>query len=358
MTRLPGLDFVRFYAAFSVLIYHIVQAPFFWFGADRLESPLSFVLLDGDDAVTLFFVLSGFLVTYLLFKEKTSTGEVNAGRFYARRMLRIFPLYYLVYAIGALIPIVLNSPNFLLDSDPTIHLMIVLFSAHIARGFGASMGVIEHLWTIGVEEWFYAVWPWIMRWARSPLVIFSALLLLKIVINEWALASDNDIIGIIIGYARFEAMLIGAIAAYILYFNPLMTRVLRHPVIVVLTFISLALVVSGSWRYPNSSVTLSVFFALMLLHATARQRRFLDTPTTRWLGDLSYGIYMWHMLILFVTWVTADGLRLHSDLRHPFMFVMTTILTIVVSAASFRWIETPFLRLKDTRFRSEVIQSA
>ncbi|MDZ4771078.1 MAG: acyltransferase [Chloroflexota bacterium] len=344
-TYLPGLHAVRFYAAFSVLIYHIDQNPPYWFAADRLRTPLTVPLLNGDDAVTLFFVLSGFLVTCLLLVERQRTGSVNAPRFYMRRILRIFPLYFTIYALGFSLPILFDAPGFRLDADPAAHLLIVFFSAHIARDLGAGMGMIGHLWSLGIEEQFYAAWGWLMRIARHPIIVFLLLLAVNFALKTLVSESDSVVLRAIVLSTRFEAMIIGAIGAYILHASPLVTRVLRNPVVTLVTLCALAPTVLADYQYVQHYLVSSALFALLLLQITARPTR-LDNRVTAHLGDLSYGIYMFHPLVLFLVWRAADALRLSDAARHPFVFAATIVFTLVIAAASYRWLEAPFLRLK------------
>ena len=92
MRRFPGLDFIRFYAALSVVVYHVIEDPSVWFGHLLVLPGLQTFFMQGTDAVVCFFTLSGFLITYLLLSEKQKSGTVNVRAFYWRCILRIWPL--------------------------------------------------------------------------------------------------------------------------------------------------------------------------------------------------------------------------------------------------------------------------
>jgi len=163
----PGLNALRFYAALAVVYSHVVQNVSPMPVIAEIMGPF---LIDGHSAVNLFFVLSGFLITYLLLRESIEHGDVAVGKFYVRRILRIWPLYYLVIIIGLVVFPLIFGPNYTFSvfyaeypSMPVTiatKLALVFFLLPNLAGITAPM---VHIWSIGVEEQFYLVWPWIVR---------------------------------------------------------------------------------------------------------------------------------------------------------------------------------------------------
>jgi len=157
----PGLNGLRFIAAFVVVLDHIEQIKT-WFGLPPAAFLADWGNATGDYAVTLFFALSGFLITYLLLAEQRQTGTIHIRKFYLRRILRIWPLYYLLVLIGfaALPPLI--AGDYAGPRGPytlTGLLIHLLFAPNLAPFLGVVVPGISHLWTIGVEEQFYLAWP-------------------------------------------------------------------------------------------------------------------------------------------------------------------------------------------------------
>ncbi len=181
----PGLNGLRFIAAISVVLGHIEQIKG-WFGLPRAGFSLDWAILNGDDAVTLFFALSGFLITYLLLGEQARTGTIHVRKFYARRILRIWPLYYLLVFIGfALMSLVPLEGYTGLNSPRTTHALLahLLFVPNVLPFFSIWIAGITHLWTIGVEEQFYILWPLLLRrFARYGLLMMVGIIALKLIV--------------------------------------------------------------------------------------------------------------------------------------------------------------------------------
>ena len=145
-----GLDALRAIAALAVVFSHI-EVHKSYHGIPTIISKLSIRIADGHIAVILFFVLSGFLITYLLVKEKEKKGKISLKKFYLRRIFRIWPLYYLIIFLSYLF---FNS-NY---SKESVLLCLSIFP-NIAQAFGHGWPTSPQIWSIGVEEQFYLLWP-------------------------------------------------------------------------------------------------------------------------------------------------------------------------------------------------------
>lgn len=159
---LPGLNGIRTIAALGVMVSHITLA----LGALDLDISLfgykngnisAWAL--GEHGVTMFFVLSGFLITFLLLKEKEKYKEINVKSFYMRRILRIWPLYYVYLVICLALYVLLYDGNVVCGTT----LLYVFFLANIPFILETTLFCLEHLWSIGVEEWFYIFWPFLFK---------------------------------------------------------------------------------------------------------------------------------------------------------------------------------------------------
>ncbi|MDP1800300.1 MAG: acyltransferase, partial [Bacteroidota bacterium] len=163
-----GLNGLRFFAAFAVIITHIelikdqMHCPNLYY-----TSKMIFEL--GGLGVVFFFVLSGFLITYLLLKEKELTDTINVKKFYIRRVLRIWPLYFLIVILGFFVLPHFHFMEISFFAKYNAHLSVfnlVLFLVmlpNLAFAIFKPLPHIGQLWSIGVEEQFYLLWPWVVK---------------------------------------------------------------------------------------------------------------------------------------------------------------------------------------------------
>ncbi|MFZ4798840.1 MAG: acyltransferase family protein [Bacteroidia bacterium] len=157
---LPGLNGLRTVAAVSVLFCHIIFTDFgvnFFF-----DWPIAHY------GVTLFFVISGFLITFLLLKEKERTQDISINKFYYRRILRIWPIYFLYIAVSILIYYFWDKLDQIFIGQFWFYLLLAgNFKELISNSAIAPFG---HLWSIGVEEQFYLFWPWSVKFTKNKLL--------------------------------------------------------------------------------------------------------------------------------------------------------------------------------------------
>jgi peptidoglycan/LPS O-acetylase OafA/YrhL len=214
---LPGLNGIRAIAAIAVVISHIslVNEDFgldpYIFGTSRNGSPKTLDL--AGYGVSMFFALSGFLITFLLFKER-EVAQVSVKKFYFRRILRLWPLYYSYFFICLLAYIIFNV-NYQVDSI----LYYLFFAANIPFISGGTLPFLAHFWSLGVEEQFYMFWPWVNKLKIKQILYFSLsgiflLIGLKTFLHIFI---PNTTLELLIHVTRFHCMLIGGIAAIIYY---------------------------------------------------------------------------------------------------------------------------------------------
>ncbi len=351
----PGLDAVRFYAAFCVLYSHLINT------ADNLTGhgirrlwPLELFLLTGLDSVRLFFVLSGFLITYLLLVERERSGYIAVPAFYWRRTLRIWPVYFIVIGLTLVIlPITGGWSN---DSLWTGGLpLFIVMLPNLAIGIN-PMTLLNTYWSVGVEEQFYLVWPWLVKWCapRSLWKLFAAALIVRaLMIASTPYLSPP--LAYFVSSLSFECMILGGVGALLVFQQSRLLRLLynRYVQVFALALILAVAVVNGADYIPAETYPFitSCFFLVAILNIATNPDSLLKldrlTLFNR-LGRVTYGIYMYHPLVLYVVGRALLGLQ--TPWYEIAMYGLGIGLSISVAVLSFRYLEQPILRLKDRLF--------
>ena len=166
----PELDGLRFYAFLGVFVCHALPLDTAFYHSLHLPMPWLWgaIAVSGASGVDLFFALSAFLITSLLLRERQETGEISLRLFYIRRILRIWPLYFLVIAMGVLLAHTARTRNHLWYYDQSLPWYYVagylLFVGNwVYAAFGTTHSICAPLWTVSIEEQFYLVWPAVMK---------------------------------------------------------------------------------------------------------------------------------------------------------------------------------------------------
>lgn len=306
--HLPALDGIRGVAILLVLVFHLFDANTYP-TANFLVVRLAELRAACWVGVDLFFVLSGFLITGILFDTRLSKHYFR--NFYARRALRIFPLYYgtlAVVAVGALLFGCHLLPGFW---------YVVTYLASIKGAAYASCYWLNlnHFWTLSVEEIFYLIWPALVLLARTPrriLLVAAAGSLCSIGVRVYLVLSGAVVTDPYSVYSfapsRFDSLLIGAILAILLRCG-WHDRVLRtSPLIFAGGMVWLVLLL---FRYPtlqwNSSGAMEMgLYDLLAITSAALigtalrpgwARRIFSTPVLRFFGRYSYGMYVFHAIL-------------------------------------------------------------
>jgi peptidoglycan/LPS O-acetylase OafA/YrhL len=368
----PSLNGLRFIAAFVVIIHHLEQIKLF-FNLPSLFFRWHTIKVIGELGVTLFFTLSGFLITYLLLSEKERFGTVFVKEFYIRRVLRIWPLYYLIIILGLFVlPHIafFDIPVFTVESHykfgTKVFFYAILFP-NVVSNLYAYMPYIAQTWSIGIEEQFYLVWPWLMKWTKRVLLVLVSIIVgLLLVTNVLYFFADHSTdIGmastktkLITFLYRFFAMLriscmaIGGIGAYFLFnlnmsvLRPIFTKTAQY-----LTLITcLSLILLGVEIPFVNHEFYALFFILIILNLAANPKALfsLESKAFDYLGKVSYSIYMWHGIAIIIALHAARSYNplLNDWQSHIVYYGLTFILTFLLSAASYEWFEMQFLKFK------------
>lgn len=363
----PGLNGLRFFAAFSVLLYHIEALKSFSQMPNWISIPVLHSL--GPYGVVCFFSLSGFLITYLLLEESARTGNIRVRRFYMRRILRIWPLYYLIVVLGFLIlPLtadLLVHPQVVTKGD--LLPKLALFLAFLPNLAWVTFGITPlagPLWSVGVEEQFYLLWPVLLRGLRSHALLGIVAVIFVMVGLRFALpriavalgsaGSDYSSWRIAINFLwtlKLECMAMGALAAYWLHGG--FDRVLRVLYFPLTQLAALGLIFFSLWTNQNyqqfDNVVWGAAFAVLIVNLAANPRSLLklENRPLDYLGKISFGIYVYHsftivgVLLFLRSWMPTQGL-----LFNGLLYSLVIALTIGLAALSHRYYESPFLRLK------------
>jgi peptidoglycan/LPS O-acetylase OafA/YrhL len=334
----PGLDGLRGIAVVAVMLFHAYSF-----------TPNGYVGVD------VFFGLSGFLITTLLLREHESTGRIHLPDFYMRRVLRLYPA--LVAAV--LLVLVASLVGQALPETWPGMVAALFYVAHLWIYTGHEAPLLEHTWTLSLEEHFYLVWPALLggflsvRWTRVAagvsLLALAALLVVRGLLPE----------GVQAAYQRATPMVYGCVASLWWMRSG---RLRRAPAWLGAVTTSALLVLVGLTFWPTplpamlmmgwSSLpgVLSVIVLLGLVAVPIQMsvaQRALRVTALRWVGKRAYGLYLYHFPVL--------SLLVHQVPVGPNWARATTglMVTIGLAAVSYRWLETPFLRLK-SRFRHEV----
>jgi peptidoglycan/LPS O-acetylase OafA/YrhL len=359
--HLPALDGVRGCAVLLVMIFHFATSM----QAIGFVHPVLAVGQIGWLGVDVFFALSGFLITGILLDSKTSPSYFTS--FYARRLLRILPLYYgatlIVLALWALIPEAgvwgARTTPFAAASPMWPALFLENVSVAV---YGASpTGVLTHFWSLAVEEHFYLLWPtlvWLCSRRRLGQIAAGAIAI-SIAGRIYVLAADLDATRLFgLTPLRMDGLAIGALAA-LLARSPLLPRAQRlAPAVLAASSAALAAIFLASgaveqedpplWIASYPLAALATAAALIAATAGGRIARQLAFAPLRWFGKYSYGLYVWHPIVgmlLFHSRVSLVG-ETPGPARMLAAAAVAFALNIALAWLSFHLWERRFLALK------------
>jgi len=355
--RYAGLDGLRALAVLLVVVYHLFPG---W------------VLQSGFIGVDVFFVISGFLITSLLLREREQTGRIGLRAFWARRARRLLPALVVVVTVSA-------SAAWLVGGDVLLGLGrqvlgAITFSYNwtsITAGasyFGSTQPeLLRNLWSLAVEEQFYVLWPLLLplfllvrrRWQRAAVTVLLAAASVAVALTlvgssasgltRAYYGTDTHAFGLLIGVAlafalagstpgsatrgsigptqRAGAVIVGAAS--------------------VIGIVAVGAVEGGAADYPLIPLVASVLTAIAIAAATLTGSPFgraLDVRPLRWIGERSYGIYLWHWPVVVLLSVAMTGSFVEETVPLS-VGAAAAALTVAVAAVSYRMLEQPIRRL-------------
>jgi peptidoglycan/LPS O-acetylase OafA/YrhL len=310
--------------------------------------------------------LSGFLITYLLLTENRQSGNIDVKSFYVRRILRIWPLYYLIVVLCLFVlPNILDLTQLnihLNDNFITIAGLLFLFLPNVVRLFAPHVAGGNQLWSIG-EEQFYLMWPLLVKWFMKHLLVFLlAFIGLKLAVTfafESILNTFASPPVIFKAALRFwvllqiEQMAIGAIGAWVLFQSKERILSIIYNKLVwwssLVCLIGLFVIPLDHWivNYFEAAVFVVV---IMNLSTNPAIKLSMENKLLTTLGNISYGVYMYHTICITLCLYALRNMRIQNldyTLFNILLYTFSVCLTIGLSYLSYEFFEKRFLALKE-----------
>jgi peptidoglycan/LPS O-acetylase OafA/YrhL len=342
-----ALDGVRALAVAGVVLYHAGVA---WMPGGFL-------------GVDVFFVLSGFLITSLLLAERRTTGRIDLRAFWIRRARRLLPAAFLVIAVSVLAVAVFFPADLGRTRADAIASFLYVNNWHQVFAdlsyFAAfeRPSLLQHLWSLAVEEQFYLLWPLALGLCltrigtRNTVVVTAAAALASALLAAVLFTPGLDPSRVYYGTdTHASGLLVGVVLAFLWPLGRLRTP--RHGSAVLLLDAAAVLGLAGvvvamatwtdyePWVYRGGLLVLAAMAALLIAavsHPACRAGRWLGAGPLRWVGERSYGIYLWHWPVMALT---RPGIDVHAP--RALLVLGQIAVTVALAAASYRWVERPF----------------
>lgn len=353
MKYIKELDSIRAIAVLLVIINH-------WIPPHYIINKIP----NGAIGVDIFFVLSGFLITWILLdnRVKGTKGQIKRGvilkNFYMRRTLRIFPIYYLV--IFSLL-IIAESTNTHIKSAFPYYLTYT--SNFYFFSTGEWDGILSHTWSLAVEEQFYLLWPSLMLFVNRKYLVYVMIGFILIGATSQFVFRHNDM-GNVLTFSCFDAFGMGGLLAWLLVFQPgLMQRFYKK--LRIIAAVALLIFIAGVFQtrwpaMPMLRTLISIITLFVITYIVYRgpggklKFRFIfSNRVLIFIGKISYGIYLYHNII---PYFTSTALRKYFGISMETMFPyklgyivmlgINTVILLVVAWGSWMLIEKPILSLK------------
>lgn len=396
-----NLDGLRFLAAFAVILGHCQHVILQYQGFSPYSPFANKLAAFGVD---FFFVLSGFLISYLLIQEIHKTGTINIRAFYYRRLLRIFPLYFLVGLLGIITgDFWVKQFNYLslFDGKYVDYVYNVkdftqnlLFLGTFSINFQTLLGLqnpvsslaVGHFWSLAIEEQFYLIWaPALFIFKRHVGIVILLFLAVGFYFNHLPETNFKSYYMFPYNFTvnRFWYFGLGAAFAWLLqHFSikmlgdwvllslkkrkvpPSVFRLISVPYLLMIAVLSVQLgclilifnYLFGSIYYPINAYIIDALIALFIIAVAVADYSILsvlclENKVFKYLGKISYGIYMFHIFSIYSTYKILKNIGIveKSDVFYILCPIIATLISIGLAALSYRFFEQRFLALKDKK---------
>jgi peptidoglycan/LPS O-acetylase OafA/YrhL len=365
--RIYGLDGLRFFA-FVFVIYNHFFTVLESYGYAFREPPWIDAL--GHYGLQYFFCGSGFLITTMLLRERQKTGGFRMGYFYLRRIVRIWPAYFVLVAVVYLL--VYHTDFFYLNGmsgqfapySGKALLLFLLVMPHLNEFIFPTAPYLHHTYTIGIEEQFYLVWALVFRFLhRRFLPAIKLMLLLGIVFNlahyffyaslQAAGLGIVNKIAVYYDYSQITTFCIGSYLAIYFRSGHRSLTLFQNRGVQIAFYILFAVLVYTNLRLPLlTNECMSLVVCCILLFATYKKTSVINYSYGLWefLGKISYGVYLFHYIAL-VTVLHLFVFNWHANLHNPYIFALAAVAVLLGSILpgiiSYYTVETLFMKLKD-----------
>jgi len=350
---IAGLDGLRAIAVVVVFLSHLPIAITWletqsWFGQFRSAGFLG---------VNMFFVLSGFLITYKLLTTRDANGRLALRRFYVRRTARIMPAVIFFLVVHFIYAVIFDFPPFGRITDEFIMVSATIFQfANYA--ILSNTDLLEEngaLWSLSVEGHFYIVWPFIIfllfrviKKVSLAVTLLVAMVPFLYFWPAWIFHNNGYLSAYLRTDARIVSLVMGALGAVLWlktnYLSPLFLRVLALPAVIAMLIIY-SIANGGKpfiWDGGMAVFDISTLIVILALaHGAFPFVDILALPSMRWLGKISYGLYIWQIPVLTV-------LNRHASQWHQIVLcIIAVAVTVALGAVSFYLVERP---VRQSRF--------
>ncbi len=349
-------DALRFFAFFKVFLLHVPIVAFPWF---------NYIKAGGGIGVQFFFVLSGFLITYIILEEKKRTGTLNIKNFFVRRILRIWPLYYLMVLVAYTTPFILEHflhlPSSSEGYEPSIWVSLTFLENYkmMITGDHANVSPLSVMWSLCIEEHYYIIWGVLLYYLtpkRLPLAIGVCLILG--LVSRWVYflmgipASDL--------FTNIDLFAFGAIPAYALVYLPnrlenILSKISLFQKRLFVLFLVVVVTLSSQHASNDQDFILltsllgGVFMVLIAFTLPAKkQLNVSDNNIISRMGVYTYGLYLYHTLV--INMLLKVFVKAGFDINEPataVLFIGVSLVgSLVCSILSYHLFEKLFLKLK------------
>jgi peptidoglycan/LPS O-acetylase OafA/YrhL len=338
LKNIDQLDSLRAFAAFSVIIFHYLPEynlgnfAFGWMGVD------------------LFFVISGYLITAILIEQKEKIGNklLIIKNFIIKRALRLFPIYYLFISTFLFLKYSFGLNVWDLGNEIYYYTYTqnILFFKEGMKGIQAN-----HLWTLAVEEQFYLFWPWLLIYISNKKLIFSLLIIIPLTLFFKTFSGIENLR--MLTFLHFDTLGSGALIALLLkekgeqFFIPL------NNLKTIIIFISIVMLsASRLMQTPNFLIKPSLLILSVSLVIGCYYKfkgfwgYFLNISQVKYLGKISFGLYLYHKPIPYFMKFLASKTTL--QLNSSILFILSIVLIVIIAHLSYQVIEIRFMKLKDS----------
>lgn len=358
-----NLDALRFISFLVVFLFHSFHSQ----NQAILDNPLySFVKRDlfgnGNLGVNFFFVLSGFLITYLLIIEKKNQGKIKLLNFWMRRVLKIWPLFFFCIFFGfTIFPQIKlffgESSNE--TANPYYYITFLNNFDFLNKGL-PDASILGVLWSVAIEEQFYLVWPIILiafsvkrYWIPFSLIILTSLVF-RAYYNNLMINEHHTI-------SCISDMVVGAFGAWcILNFNWFKEKIeslnksaifLVYTSVLIIFFFRDELLLSNQYLMIFERLIISIIFLLVILEQNYSVNSFFKLGNLRLfsnLGKVTYGLYCLHFIGILVALKLTGLIGLNSNIWQVIFIEapLSLLISILIAKISYRFFELPFLKLK------------
>jgi peptidoglycan/LPS O-acetylase OafA/YrhL len=351
---LPNLTALRGIAATSVVFYHLESSEH----CIKLNETVKFFLNFGNNGgklgVQFFFILSGFLITYLLIEETKNQGKVKIFKFYLRRIFRIWPLYYITLIVAIFVLPQIFSEIKIQNINISFYFLF-LINLDFIYNLIPDYNLITSHWSICIEEQFYLFWPLIFLIRKYYIFVFFLIFIFSLI---FLYSNENGIVQYFHTFSNIRFMAFGGIIAYIFSQKKNFVLILFSKLNILITtsiyLFSLLIILFQNKLTVDYHVSFIVielitifFFSFVILEQISNENSFFKfgkSKALNFLGEISYSIYLVHPFVIYFAVIFFPKFNIYNDL----IFILLTLLFIIaMSYLAYFIIEKPFLKLKN-----------